>query len=280
MNRPPAAPSLRILARPGHLEDHLPPDWWRTLFTTTYLRTDGDVIENEANTRQDVDLLTALLPLDPAQAILDLCCGQGRHCLELARRGFARLTGLDHSACLLALARERATRAGFAIRFVEGDVRRPLLPAGTFAVVISMGNSFGYFADERDDRLVLQQVHQLLAPQGCLFLDLSDGAALRASFAPQSSEWLDPRTLVRRERTLSRSGRRLISREVLYHLDDGLLADQVYAETLYSDSDLTAMLAEAGFAHVRVQRENPVLSTRNEDLGMLAHRMLITATKD
>jgi D-alanine-D-alanine ligase len=40
------------------LERHLPEDWWRTLFNSVYLKTDGDVVENDANTVREIDLLT------------------------------------------------------------------------------------------------------------------------------------------------------------------------------------------------------------------------------
>lgn len=263
---------------PKNLEDCLPDEWWKTLFNETYLKTDGDIIENEANTVQDVDLLLALLDLNPAQSLLDLCCGQGRHCIELGRRGYRVVTGLDYSDILLKLARQRAADADLPIRFVQGDARSPRFEAHSFDAILCMGNSFGYFSDDRDDLLLVRRFADLLGKGGQLFLDLSDGEAVRGSFEAQSSEWLDGKTLVKRERTLSRSGKRLISREILYHRDDGLLADQVYAETLYSDSDISSMLREAGFGSVRVHREYPVLSTRNEDLGMLAHRMIITAS--
>ncbi len=36
----------------------------------------------------DVDQLLALVPLPGGSHVLDLCCGPGRHSLELARRGF------------------------------------------------------------------------------------------------------------------------------------------------------------------------------------------------
>ncbi len=47
----------RTLGPVSDLEDHLPSDWWRTLFNALYLETDGDVFENERNTVEEVDLL-------------------------------------------------------------------------------------------------------------------------------------------------------------------------------------------------------------------------------
>src|SRR5262245_57006496 len=92
-----------------NLASHVPADWWRTLFGALYLGTDGDVVKNDRITAEEVDLLVAAAALSHRHRILDLCCGQGRHALELAWRGFDHVTGLDHSSFLVQLARQRAT---------------------------------------------------------------------------------------------------------------------------------------------------------------------------
>src|SRR5215471_21297177 len=78
--RRPARP--RTLGPVSDLERHLPSEWWRTLFNSLYLETDGDVVENDRNTVQEIDLLIRSVGLEPNDRILDLCCGQGRHVLE------------------------------------------------------------------------------------------------------------------------------------------------------------------------------------------------------
>src|SRR6516225_8796268 len=55
-------------------------------------------------------------------AVLDLCCGPGRHSLEFARRGFT-VTGVDRSPFLLERARERADAEGTKVEWVLGDMR-------------------------------------------------------------------------------------------------------------------------------------------------------------
>ncbi len=224
--------------------------------------------------------LLDLLNLRPAHAVLDLCCGQGRHYIELFKRGFKRIIGLDYSECLLELARKRAEEKGMPLYFIRGDARNPPFEPCSFDAIICIGNSFGYFSDDREDFLMIGRIADLLKKRGKLFLDLNDGEVLRNSFEARSSEWLDEKTLVNRERALARSGKRLISREIIYSLEDGLIADQIYAETLYSDSDIRGMLEKTEYTDIHVHREASVISTRNEDLGMLAHRMIITASKN
>src|SRR5580704_15740224 len=48
---------LRTLGPVSDLERHLPSEWWRTLFNSLYLETDGDIVENDRNTEQEADLL-------------------------------------------------------------------------------------------------------------------------------------------------------------------------------------------------------------------------------
>src|SRR5439155_17198242 len=114
----------RTLGPVSDLERHLPSEWWRTLFNSLYLETDGDVVENDRNTEQEVDLLIRSAGLERNDRLLDLCCGQGRHSLELARRGFPQVTGLDRSRYLIRLARKRARQRNLQVSLLEGDVRR------------------------------------------------------------------------------------------------------------------------------------------------------------
>lgn len=262
-----------------YLEERLCQDWWKKLFNHNYLLTDGDVVENPANTDRDIDILLEMTGLLPDQKVLDLCCGQGRHCQELYRRGYKNITGLDYSCYLLDVARGRAKESGMDIVFVESDARFPPLPSETFDAVICMGNSFGYFPAVNEDFCVIRAVHSLLKPGGIFFLDLSDGERVRQTFQRHSREWINARTWVSRERGLDRDGRRLITREIITSLDQGTQADQVYAETLYSGEEISRMLTQGGFEVAGCSLDRCVESTRNEDLGMLEHRMIVKAFK-
>lgn len=259
------------------LERHLPTEWWRTLFNSIYLKTDGDVVENQRNTARDVDQLVRAAGLELNDRVLDLCCGQGRHCLELARRGFKQVTGLDRSRYLIRLAKKRAKQEGLTISFHEGDARRFRFPEESFNCVALMGNSFGYFDREEDDLSVLRAALRVLRPAATLAMDLADGAWTRTHFERRSWEWIDQMHFVCRERSLAADGVRLISREVVVHAEKGVIADQFYAERLYSKDDITTMLDRVGFKNVRVHDPIVTESDRNQDLGMLAHRMFISA---
>ena len=279
---PPAArredrSGLRTLGPVSDLERHLPSEWWRTLFNSLYLETDGDIVENDRNTEQEVDLLVRSAGLQRNDRLLDLCCGQGRHSLELARRGFQCVTGLDRSRYLIRLARKRARQRNLQVSFHEGDARRFRLGDGEFHCVCILGNSFGYFDRPEDDLAVLEAVKRALASGGVLVVDLMDGEWMRAHFEPRSWEWVDQNHFVCRERGLAEDGDRLISREVVVHAERGVIADQFYAERLYSKERMEALMQRAGFGNLRFHSVATPDSPRNQDLGMVEHRLFLTA---
>ena len=267
----------RTLGPVSDLEHHLPAEWWRNLFNSLYLKTDGDVVENDDNTVREVDALLAATGLEPNDRVLDLCCGQGRHSLELARRGYKQVLGIDRSRYLVSLARRRARAATLEVRFREGDARKFSAPESSFDCTIVMGNSFGYFDREEDDLAVLASIKRALRAHGKLVLDLMDGDWMRTHFERRSWEWIDEHQFVCRERSLSADGARVISREVVVHADKGVIADQFYAERLYSRELIQRLLEAVGFTDIRFHGALEAISSRNADLGMMAHRNFISA---
>ncbi len=273
---PPTTP--RTLGPVSDLERHLPRDWWSTLFNALYLKTDGDVVENDQNTKSDIDMLISAAGLGPQDRVLDLCCGQGRHCMELASRGFSHVTGIDRSRYLVRLARRRAKQAALPVSFHEGDARKFRVPESSFDCVSMLGNSFGYFDNAEDDLRVLERVKRALRSGGTLVMDLTDGEWVGQNYERRSWEWIDQNQLVCRERSLSGDGSRLISREVVIDAERGVIADQFYAERLYTRDTINDLMERAGFTSVRYHGEPDTASSRNQDLGMMARRMFITAS--
>lgn len=267
----------RTLGPVSDLERHLPADWWRSLFNSLYLKTDGDVVEREDNTVEEVNLLIKATGLELNDRFLDLCCGQGRHTLELGRRGYTHLVGVDRSRYLIRLARRRAVRAGLAATFHEGDARQLRFPPNSFDRVAVLGNSFGYFEREEDDVAVLEAIVRVLRSRGRLALDVVDGEWARTHFEPRSWEWIDESHFVCRERALATDAQRLISREVVVHAEMGVIADQFYAERLYSRERIMDLLQRVGFESIRDHGLILGESDRNQDLGMMARRLYVTA---
>jgi D-alanine-D-alanine ligase len=264
-----------VLGPVDSLEDHVQPDWWRNIFNYLYLKTDADVVDDLNITRKEVDLFSKILNLTTDDTILDLCCGQGRHALEITKRGF-KVEGLDRSRYLIQKAKASAKKENLSVKFKEGDARKLPFFSDSFEVVMMLGNSFGYFETVQDDLRILKEIFRVLKPWGRLLLDVTDGEYLREKFQARSWEWIDKRLFVCRERSLSADRQRLISREVVTDVTKGVIADQFYAERLYTKDDLLTLLKEAGFSDGVIHAEIATDSVRNQDLGMMEKRIVVT----
>ncbi|UCG58598.1 MAG: methyltransferase domain-containing protein [Phycisphaerales bacterium] len=271
-----ASEGAKSLGPVPNLEEHVHPEWWRQIFNATYLKTDGDVVDDPLLTSKEVDVFSGILNMSLEDKILDLCCGQGRVSLELARRGFSSIEGVDRSHYLIQRAKTQAKKEGLSVRFREGDARKLRYAPDTFDVVMILGNSFGYFETVEDDMRVIKEVFRVLKPWGRVLIDVTDGEYLRRKFQPRSWEWIDKKFFVCRERSLSLDKQRLISREVITHVEKGVVADQFYAERLYTRKSIAELLEKAGFAEVTVHGQISSGSARNQDLGMMERRIIVT----
>lgn len=268
----------RFLGPVHNMEQYVQADWWKSLFNSLYLMTDSDVVEDNEITAAEVDLFAEILDVKPKDSILDLCCGQGRHSLELRRRGFANIHGMDRSRFLIQKARSRAKKECLDVLFREGDAKKVPFKTDTFSYVLLLGNSFGYFETIQEDLAVLREVSRVLTPKGKLLIDVTDGDYIRENFEPRSWEWISKNHFVCRERTLSLDGQRLIAREIINHTARGVLADQFYAERIYTQPRLEELLNKAGFSEIRFHQALESNSKRAQDLGMMARRLILTAS--
>jgi len=130
---------------------------------------------DDKTTPGEADFLENVLPLKPPARILDLCCGYGRHCFELASRGY-EVIGIDLSYELLLIAeRIRSTRNLEQVRFIQGSMcDLPLLIGEQlFDAVICMDCSFGILSDEGNAKTLLN-INRSLKRNGLLFLQVGN----------------------------------------------------------------------------------------------------------
>lgn len=126
-------------------------------------------------TRREIDVvLGASGTPEPGHAV-DLMCGQGRHSLELAGRGW-QVTAADRTPALLTLLAERAAAHGVTDRIstVQTDVYAGPLAASGASLALLLGNSFGFGADRAAALGLLREVASALAPDGVLALEIFD----------------------------------------------------------------------------------------------------------
>jgi len=184
-------------------------------------------------------------------AVLDLCCGPGRHSVELARRGFT-VTGVDRSAFLLDRARERAYESGVPVEWVAEDMRDFCRPAA-FQLVCNIYTSFGYFEKEEDDLKVLRNVHASLADGGVLVMEMMGKERLARNWQDGQNaictDYPDGATVIARPR-LCDDWCRVEIEWIL--VKDGRARTFHFAHNLYSGRELKDRLLASGFGEVQL----------------------------
>lgn len=154
-------------------------DWWKTLFDQKYLDTYLSDFTPE-RTSNEVNFVVKAANLKLEDRILDLACGHGRHAIELGRRGFNNIMGLDYSEPFLQKAKADVAKAGVKVEFVRGDMKQ--LPfEGEFDVVLMLFTAFGYFDNENNQK-TLEQISKALKPGGRFLIDVISGEAVIKRF--------------------------------------------------------------------------------------------------
>ena len=195
----------------------------------------------------EVEDVVSLLGISPGAKVLDLCCGVGRHSLELARRGF-HVTGVDKTAAYLETARRQAKAEGLGIEFVQDDMRTFCRP-DAFDAVVNLFTSFGYFEDLEDDRQVVMNLYRSLRGGGAFLLDLMGKEVLARVF--QERHWHEEEGLiVLQEVAVSENWGWVENRWII--VQDGEKREFKISHRLYSAAELSALLRECGFDRVDV----------------------------
>lgn len=196
------------------------------------------------------DEVTHILALTECAAgrVLDLCCGPGRHSLELAKRGFT-VTGVDHSRFLLDIARKRAAEAGVSVEWVSEDMRHFVRPYN-FDLVCNIFTSFGYFKDEQDDLKVLRNIHTSLKDGGVLVMELLGKERLARVWQSSSCDDMPDGGVLLQRRQIRDDWTRILSEWTL--IKDVHARTFSFEHAIYSGRELKDRLLLCGFKRVQL----------------------------
>jgi len=196
----------------------------------------------------DVDRIEERLGLAPGAAVLDLCCGPGRHALELARRGYV-VTGVDRTERYVAQAQAAAREQGLHAEFLQDDMRRFLRPEA-FDAATNLFTAFGYFEDPDEDRQVLLNLHASLKPGGALLMDMVGKEWLARVFRERDWREVPDGGIMLEERRVTRNWSWMVNRWIL--LRGAERKEFTLSHRIYSASELAALLSGCGFAEVNI----------------------------
>ncbi len=197
---------------------------------------------NEAEAREQIEFLKRHIHLSEGAKVLDLCCGCGRHAVELRGLGYD-VIGLDLSEELLDLACARASECDLDVKFIRCDMRE--IPYESyFDLVVNFFTSFGYFADDTDNEKVLSSISKALKPGGKFLIDYMNPDHVASNLTERDEKEISEGLYVIQERWIDTSPRRINKRITL--IRDG--KESIYRESvrMYSHREMKDMLSAAG----------------------------------
>ena len=119
-----------------------------------------------ANYIQSVFTRFGVTPKD----ILELACGTGAMACILDDRGY-RMTGVDRSERMIAVAKQKALDAHRTIRFQAGDmVRLPV--SGSYDAVLCLYDSINYIMEEADILAMMNRLRAVINAGGLFIFDV------------------------------------------------------------------------------------------------------------
>jgi len=230
----------------------IPEDWYIESFKSDFERIyhhKNETAKDEVTGILEYAQLPQKIQKQPPLAILDLCCGWGRHALEFASRGYD-VTGIDLSEIMLEMAGRDAAKARLRLRLMRADMRKFSL---TYKVrlAVNLWTSFGYFTDESENQAVLKNVLAALEPGGVFILDIDN-----ISYFLKTTGITNPSIpahngtkaeLIKQEFYMPERSRRLVTYRFL-NPHKAAERENIYLECrLYLYEDIREMLLKAGF---------------------------------
>jgi cyclopropane fatty-acyl-phospholipid synthase-like methyltransferase len=155
--------------------------WYKNWFDSPYYH----MLYSDRSEKEAEDFITKIcdhLHLKKEAKVWDNACGNGRHSIALAKKGF-QVTGTDLSKKNIDRAKSSSQQN---VEFYIHDMRQPFR-INYFDCVFNLFTSFGYFENKKDNLKVFESVKASLKSDGIFVMDFFNAAKVRSlCFEPQT----------------------------------------------------------------------------------------------
>lgn len=209
-------------------------------------------------TVREIDYLVPLLNINEGDTILDVGCGQGRHSIELAKRGY-KVTGIDSSATHVAKAEESAAK-DLSVDFRVWDARKQY-PGKSFDAVICLYDVIGSYRTKEENVAIVHNISRKLRKGGRAALSVMNMTHIQLRAVHRGNVLANPRLLLDlpASNSMQESGDmfnvnyQLLDEDqhVVYHKEqfekDGKLSvEYVVADYRFTQQELQQILSDEG----------------------------------
>ena len=160
-------------------------DWFTEWFNTPYYHILYKH-RNNSDAQFFIKNITSFLNIKENDWVADIPCGKGRHSLFLNSLGF-NVHGGDLSPNSIEYAKKFENET---LKFEVWDMRTPM--ENDYDVIFNLFTSFGYFKDDREDILVLNNFKKALKKnKGKLVLDFLNVDKVKRKLIPYEEKTID-----------------------------------------------------------------------------------------
>jgi SAM-dependent methyltransferase len=168
-------------------------DWFTDWFNTPYYHILYKN-RNDADAQLFMRNITSLLALPKTTHILDLPCGKGRHSVFLNSLGY-QVTGGDLAENSIKIAKQFENDT---LKFRVHDMREAF--NNQYDAVFNLFTSFGYFEDDQEDILILQNIKDGLKNGGYFVFDFLNADKVKLNLVKEEVKIVDDITFyIKRE---------------------------------------------------------------------------------
>ena len=250
--------------------------WYENLFENYGFQYDFE--DFTRGTIGECDFIERELNYVKGLKILDIGCGTGRHCIELAKR-YYRITGVDLSGSMLRRAKEKATKQNLSIDFLKQDARNLTFSEEFDMVMMICEGAFPLMETDELNFLILENAAKALKTNGKLIFTTLNG------LFPLTHSVKDFLASPKRETGVNYKNDTFDLMTLRYYsttilVDDAGMSKKIECnERYYLPSEITWMLKSLNFRNIGIYGANLGAFSRNDKLTTEDFEMLVVAEK-
>lgn len=210
-------------------------EWFEKWFDDLYLQLYSH--RNDDDAKKQIQLIIKTINPSKSEKILDLGCGEGRHCKIFQNKGYS-VEGIDLSKILINSGKNKNPDVNIKI----GDMRKI---EGKYHLILSLFTSFGYFETDEENLEIIKSVSNALLPHGYYWLDFLNTNYLQNNLIPTTEKVLNNGVKVLEKRKIENN---FVFKEIIFS------SGEIYTERvkLYDKKSLENMFLKASLKPIDI----------------------------